>query len=387
MMTDKALSQLIRISNTVGKDRSLVQGVGGNTSVKTDDGRHMFIKASGTALKDMSTDRGWRRVSVEAVRAIFTDKSLGTMDVSSRELEMVKRLQATCDDETTDGARPSVECPLHVILGSCVIHLHALATLAYASAKEGRARLFELFKDEPIPPLWVSYADPGYSLGRKAFNLVRRYEQEVGCKPAVMFMEKHGLLVAEESPDKALRLVRKVIKRCSDGLDGFQQSAALKVKKADAEHMRKLLSQILVEVCGDTCSVHHFIDKTVSGVLARDDVAQLVKAPPLTPDEMGFVSSPVMVLESADPKRISAKVAACVVRRGKPPVAFLVNGLGLFVAGEPVMAGIVKDIVIGSLFVRSHAQDMGGINGLNKRQRDFIENWEAEKFRVQLAVR
>ena len=29
-------------------------GGGGNTSVKTEDGRYMYIKASGTALKDMA---------------------------------------------------------------------------------------------------------------------------------------------------------------------------------------------------------------------------------------------------------------------------------------------------------------------------------------------
>ena len=50
---DKALTDLIRISNVTGRDSSLVAGGGGNTSVKTDDGKFMFIKASGTALKDM----------------------------------------------------------------------------------------------------------------------------------------------------------------------------------------------------------------------------------------------------------------------------------------------------------------------------------------------
>ncbi|NQU41609.1 MAG: class II aldolase [Lentisphaerae bacterium] len=385
-MVNTALSQLIRISNVVGKDSALVQGVGGNTSVKTDDGRWMYIKASGTALKDMNGRRGWCRVNREAVESIFTDRALAGMDVSSRELEMVKRLQAACDDGTTAKARPSVECPLHVLLDTCVIHLHALVTLAYASAREGKARLFDLFSDASTPPLWVPYADPGYSLGQKAYRLVARYERECGCKPTVMFLEKHGLLVAADSPDKALRRVRQVVKRCSDGLSHTSAHTVLRVRTSDAERVQDALSQALAAVCGEASPVHHFVDKTVSAVLARDDVAQLVKAPPLTPDEMGFVSSPVLYLETTDPQAMGEKVAACVARRGKPPVAFLVRGYGLFIAGEPTMAGIVRDIVVGSLFVRSHAQDMGGINGLNKRQRGFIDNWEAEKFRVQLAV-
>ena len=51
---DKALAELIELSTTVGKDASLVQAGGGNTSVKTEDGKYIYIKASGTALKDMN---------------------------------------------------------------------------------------------------------------------------------------------------------------------------------------------------------------------------------------------------------------------------------------------------------------------------------------------
>ncbi|MHC4326164.1 MAG: hypothetical protein ACYSUX_17985 [Planctomycetota bacterium] len=56
---DKALAELIKISNETGIDPTLVQGGGGNTSVKTADGKYMYIKASGTALKDMNQKQGW----------------------------------------------------------------------------------------------------------------------------------------------------------------------------------------------------------------------------------------------------------------------------------------------------------------------------------------
>ena len=51
---DNALSVLIKISNETGKDPAFTQAAGGNTSVKTGDGKYMFIKASGTALKNMN---------------------------------------------------------------------------------------------------------------------------------------------------------------------------------------------------------------------------------------------------------------------------------------------------------------------------------------------
>ena len=55
---NKTLANLIKISNTVGKDQTYVQGGGGNTSVKTDDDKYMYIKASGMALKDMNANKG-----------------------------------------------------------------------------------------------------------------------------------------------------------------------------------------------------------------------------------------------------------------------------------------------------------------------------------------
>ena len=83
---NKALADLIKISNITGKDSALVQGGGGNTSVKTDDGKYMYIKASGTALKDMSEDKGWRRLKISAVLSILADKDLAKLDAGPREI-------------------------------------------------------------------------------------------------------------------------------------------------------------------------------------------------------------------------------------------------------------------------------------------------------------
>ncbi|UCE48138.1 MAG: hypothetical protein JSW47_21385, partial [Phycisphaerales bacterium] len=69
----------------------------------------------------------------------------------------------------------------------------------------------------------------------------------------------------------------------------------------------------------------------------------------------------------------------------KHSVAFLVKGIGLFVAGTQRIAPTVRDIVLYSIFIRTNAHRMGGIVTLNKRQEDFINNWESEAFRKKLA--
>jgi hypothetical protein len=61
--------------------------------------------------------------------------------------------------------------------------------------------------------------------------------------------------------------------------------------------------------------------------------------------------------------------------------------VGLFIASKPALVPVARDVATGSLFIRRNARNMGGINALTSRQRDFIKQWEAEQFRVQLAAK
>ena len=110
---DTALLELIKISNETGVDPTLVQGGGGNTSVKTSDGKYMYIKASGTALRDMNAKEGWRRLRLDLARSVVKDESIAQMEPQSREPEVVNRLLSACDDNVKTVARPSMEAHLH----------------------------------------------------------------------------------------------------------------------------------------------------------------------------------------------------------------------------------------------------------------------------------
>ncbi len=383
---NKRLAELIKISNTVGQDTSLVQGGGGNTSVKTDDGQYMYIKASGTALKDMNSTRGWRRLSTAAVMDIFADKSLPKMDVNSRELEVVNRLLLTCDDDIVGQVRPSVESPMHVVLDKCVIHLHAVAAQAYTSAKNGQSEALLLFKDEPFPPLWIPYANPGFELGHKVFRLVDRYVKKHGRKPAVLFMQKHGVLVASQSADEALELVHKVINLCLAGLDQSESASRLSATKEQIENCKDNIAKALFEKTGRKTSVSFSFNSTIEQFLAANSPWQMLRAGPLTPDELAIVDSPIIWLTDCNYRTVAEKVATALSKNQAPPKSFLVKNVGLFVAAESPLASVIRDVVVASLFIRCHAHNMGGIHVLSSGQRKFIENWEAEKFRVQLAA-
>jgi len=383
---DKALADLIRISNETGKDSTLVQGGGGNTSVKTADGKYMYIKASGTALKDMNRKQGWRRLRLDAVLSILEDKSLAKLDARKREPDVVDRLLLACDDNVTSAARPSVESHLHAFLDRCVIHLHPLVVGAYVNAKNGRAELDKLFKNEKFPPLWVPYTDPGFMLAKKIAGLVENYQNQYGKNPAVMILEKHGLFVTAQTAETTLRLVRKVIRLCSTKLKEPKAPKSKPPAEHDIATAKSAIGKAVFDDTGQSLPVSYFPKhKAVVAFMARKDAAKLLATPALNPDELVYANGSAMWLQKCDAKTITRKLKSLLRKGQKPAAAFIVKGLGLFVAADKKTAPVIAEITAGSLFVRMQATRFGGILALNKRQQDFINNWEAEAFRKKWA--
>lgn len=381
---DKALADLIRISNFVGQDPALVQGGGGNTSVKTADGKYMYIKASGTALKDMNATQGWRRMCLDSVLAIIQDQSITKLQTQTREVEVVNRLLLACDDDVADGARPSVEAHLHGLLDQCVIHLHPSAVSAYLNAKEGKARLEKLFRDEKAQPLWVPYVDPGFTLARTIGRLVEGYRHQFRRMPRILFLDKHGLFVTAPTAGAALRLVRRVIERCEATL---RPPAAARTRLPDAAQVRagKLcVRRAFFEATGTYSPVTYTDDRIVAGFERCEGAKRLLSCGALTPDELVYSNGPAMWVDRCDAPAIAKRLAAQIAEGRKPSVAFLVKNVGLFTAGTDKIAQTVRDIVAYSLFIRANARRMGGIRALTRTEQRFINEWESEAFRMKL---
>ena len=381
---DKALADLMRISNKTGVDPTLVQGGGGNTSVKTEDGQYMYIKASGTALKDMNAKQGWRRLRLDLARSVVLDKSLAKMDPKRREPEVVNRLLLACDDKIKTVARPSVEAHLHAWLDKCVIHLHPSAAGAYHNAKNGRAMLEKLFKDEPLPPLWVPYTDPGFMLARKIARLVEDYQHRFGKSPAILFLHKHGLFITAKTADGALRLVRRVIKRCNDPLRQPKTGIAKSIEQQKIKDFKLCIERACLKATRQSTTIWHYYNDAIADFLNQKDAKKMLCGS-LTPDELVYANGAAMWVEKCDWQSIAGRIKQQIQKGKKPAVAFLVKDVGLFVAGTEKIAPTVRDIVLYSIFIRTNAYRMGGILTLNKRQEDFINNWESEAFRKKLA--
>jgi len=382
---DKALAELIRISNIAGSDSALVQGGGGNTSAKTPDGKYMYIKASGTALKDMNARRGWRRQRIDKVLSVVQDKELAQQNDSKRETEVVRRLLEACDDNVTDVARPSVESHLHALMDTYVIHLHPMAVGAFVNARNGKQQLDNLFRQEKYPPLWVPYTDPGFQLARRIARLSEQYQKKHGCKPAIFFLAKHGLFVTAGSADMALRLVNRVIRLCTNKLGQIKAAKLKTPAQKDITDAQLAIRRSVFEATGKYLPVKYCRPSdSVAAFIKRKDAPKLLATPSLTPDELVYANGSALWLEKAESKTITRKLKALVQKGQKPSAAFIVKGLGMLVAAQEKTAPVVEEVTNETLRIRMHATRLGGLQTLTKREQDFINNWESEAFRKTL---
>ena len=118
--------------------------------------------------------------------------------------------------------------------------------------------------------------------------------------------------------------------------------------------------------------------------MARKDAPKLLATPALNPDELVYANGAAMWLDKCNVERVTEKLKSLIAKGQKPSAAFVVKGLGLFVAADNKTTPVIGEISTGSLQIRMNATRFGGIRALNKRQQDFINNWESEAFRKQL---
>jgi rhamnose utilization protein RhaD (predicted bifunctional aldolase and dehydrogenase) len=382
---DELLKQLIEMSHRVGKDNTLVQGSGGNTSVKSDDGNFMYIKASGTSLGEMDEQKGWRYLNIAEVLSILGDEKVLEMSISDRELEVVKRLKSSCVDRLDTDARPSVESHLHAFLDRVVIHTHPLAVLPFVCSRKGEEILEGLFDNLGKPILWIPYADPGFGLAQKVSEKVKAYKSKYDETPSVMFLQKHGLVVSGQTADRTLELVHQVVGLCRENIEDIPVPEFACPEQGDISQITELLRDSVAEITDSEVKVMHFLDDEIRKFISDSSASELAAYPATVPEELAYSNGPAVWLDNVKREIVREKIEERISQGMRHPAAFLVKGTGLFITGTDSSIPMSKDVITASLFIRRTAEQFGGVEPMTKPERDFIANWEAEDFRIQLA--
>ncbi|MHC5136781.1 MAG: class II aldolase/adducin family protein [Planctomycetota bacterium] len=378
------LEKLIWLSGSVGSDKDLAVGTGGNTSAKTDDQSAMYIKASGTALGAVDEYNGWRKVDTRAVLDLMVDPELLKMNATDREVAVAKKLVNACVDGLGNEPRPSVESTLHSFTGHYAVHLHALPSLAYVCAKEGERAVRKLFSDKATKPLWVPYANPGFDLGVMVKKYYDQYGDENRKAPEVMFFEKHGIMIGTDDVERTAELTKEVIRLCQDGLGRMPDELQNKPDPQGVDRAKELIDNAFKQNAWPAVKLNYYINPVVELYFSKDDCYELISEGPLIPDEIGFIENPI-VIDQALLNETDNLLAAECEKTGTLSNMILVKGIGLFITGHKKFADIAQEVFSSSLYVRHFASKMGGLNVLTDQQQAFVKRWEGERYRVKQA--
>ena len=370
---------MIEISCTVGSNLDYVQAGGGNTSVKSPDGRTMAIKASGTTLTSMSESTGWVEVDIAQVLSIFDRSDLSALESNVREARVLQHLSMVV---VGGSGRPSVETVLHAMLGRVVIHTHPVAANAL-NCGPGSKVLREITPAGETLPLWVPYTDPGWRLATAVKLSAEAYEKKNGCPPAVIFMENHGLLVSAPDVRACLALHKEWVARC----ERYFSPEAPPVRTPsglDSAALRKAmvsLRRVWREVRGSAPFARLTDDAELAGV-ACDERAQTLAEGSLSPDHIVYTGAHAVVAESLDD--LPGKLKPALSEKAPPRVAIVRNTGTFLLAENSAKLDAAESLGVAAARIMRLAAGRGSAHNLAPASAEFIINWEAEHYRSAL---
>lgn len=318
-----------RFSADIGRRLDLVQGAGGNTSIKTFG--TMRIKASGAWLADALT----KPIFVDVDLQKFRDCLAGDFDDAS--------LTAALASDAAQ--RPSIETPLHALSPFAVVaHVHSASAIAWGVRKDARERLGERLAG--LEWAIIPYARPGAPLARavrKAFE---------GGRPPVLILGNHGLVVAAETIGDARALLDEVEERLA--VEPAPNTAA-KSNKPPPPAGYRWVERSPCEFLAD--------DERRLGVAAKGS---------LYPDHVVFLGPALTVLREAG-------ILATMI---PPPKAAVVKGAGVLVRQDLTPGALAMLDCLGLVLARL---DPGApINYLSADDEAALLGWDAETYRQAL---
>ena len=190
---DAEYAALREYAARIGADPLLVQGAGGNVSIKRDG--VLWVKASGTWLMHAAERDIFVPVALDPLLRAIADDDADAMEAAHRFVPEWA--------ETT--LRPSIETTMHGLLPHrVVVHVHCVETIARAVRRDAKAVMSPLLAG--LHWGFVPYVRPGAPLAR-AISAVLRPGMDV------LVLGNHGLVVGGATTTEAAALVTEVSRR------------------------------------------------------------------------------------------------------------------------------------------------------------------------------
>jgi rhamnose utilization protein RhaD (predicted bifunctional aldolase and dehydrogenase) len=180
---------------TLGKDRLLVQGAGGNVSWKEDG--VLWVKGSGTWLANADKEDLFVPVNLTDLTHAL---SLKNFDITPKVIG-------------EQPLRPSIETILHALMPQIiVVHLHAIDALVHLVTRDSQTSIQQRFKEARQPAIhtaFVGYHKPGPELAQAIDHALKR-QPNINA----IFLKNHGIVIGGNSIQEIESLLQSIMDIC-----------------------------------------------------------------------------------------------------------------------------------------------------------------------------
>ena len=323
--------EFISLSQEIGAQPLLVQGPGGNTSIKIDG--QMWIKASGTELAEALDKNIF--VAVDPAKAM--QELDGAGDGSCR----AALIDPNC------GLRPSIETTFHAMFDhKFVFHYHSVATICHAIAAEGRNALAEKLSGLH----WVSapYRKPG-------IPLTKAIREAVGTRNIqVVVLNNHGIIIVGDTIEEVRVRIEDVERRLDLPVLPENKTSASPAEYSGWDHI-----------------------PDVSALATDPLLFQRARSGTYYPDHVVFLGPGMPALSSSELAQLNPDEL--------PVPAVLVEGEGIYLKSNAKPAQRAMLDCVYNALARIPAD--WTLLPIGEEAEAELLNWDAEKYRQALAKR
>ncbi|MEQ8676284.1 MAG: bifunctional aldolase/short-chain dehydrogenase [Aggregatilineales bacterium] len=401
-----ALDFLVYRSNILGRDRTVVNIYGGNTSAKLMMTDHMgrevevlAVKASGSDVATI-TETQFALLRMDDIHPLF-DRDAMTDE------EMVGYLSNTVYEQGRP--RQSIETLLHAFVpAKHVDHTHPDAIISLACAPDPEAAARVVFGDRMA---FVPYIRPGFTLSQWIGAKVR---ENPGIECVVM--GKHGLVTWSDDPkvcyENTIRIIGEAEDYIADQRKGKRVFGDLKVQPLAPADRDAILGDVLPVIRGAVSGNSHAIlqvdtDEMVLDMVGSANTAEVSSLGVACPDHLVHTKRQPLFIDwqpdegtDALKSKLTEGIAGFAERyqayfeenkvegdeiRDAAPRVILIPGLGMINTGsDATNADVSKQLYQRAIVVLGGSEAIGGFNALTPKEAYDIEYWPLELYKLKL---
>jgi rhamnose utilization protein RhaD (predicted bifunctional aldolase and dehydrogenase)/NAD(P)-dependent dehydrogenase (short-subunit alcohol dehydrogenase family) len=388
------LALRVYTSRLLGRDPTLVQHGGGNTSLKTTVADSLGRPVKVLCVKGSGWDLG--DIEPPGLPACRLEPLLELRRLNSLSDEGMVAAQRTSLMDPA-APNPSVEALLHAWVSPLFVdHSHSNAILALADQPDGEARCRDLFGDRlSIAP----YCMPGFALAQLAASTFDARPDAEG-----MVLLKHGLFTwgedARTSYERHVEFADMAEQRLAAGK---KTTAQVRKPPASPSEIAPVIRGALARL-GKGMVLDHRSTDEVMAFVASPDLDRLAAAGPATPDHVIRIKPWPLVLPEPGPgfaeaveaavqayadryrayfERNNAKIEPKKTMLDVQPRVVLIPGVGLFGAGASKKdAAIAADIYETNIKVIDAAEGVGRFESITEFDIFEMEYWSLEQAKL-----